>query len=190
MAKVTGPLMSMSASGSIAGAITFAIWKGRAYVRQLVIPSNPSTPAQILNRLTTGSIAKAARAVLTATKDVLNVGSVFFTTVRDAAPSGQSWISYVQKYGADIESKSVAQWALIDVTEKGYFTTFATAIGLTDYTPILGGAPQVGLLAGQQLLALAFFAKDYTTIDTESVCTNAPTEADVEEFADKVSLTS
>lgn len=46
MAKVTGPLMSFSASGSLAGAMVFSNSKGRPYVRQLVIPSNPNTNAQ------------------------------------------------------------------------------------------------------------------------------------------------
>lgn len=46
MARLVGPLMSLDASGSIAGALTFAKNKGRQYVRQLVIPANPKSPAQ------------------------------------------------------------------------------------------------------------------------------------------------
>lgn len=47
MAKLGGPLMSMSASGTVGNIITFATWKGRPYVRTRVIPSNPKTPAQL-----------------------------------------------------------------------------------------------------------------------------------------------
>lgn len=47
MAKVTGPLMSMSASGSLANAITFGNNKGRNIVRVKVTPANPQTDAQI-----------------------------------------------------------------------------------------------------------------------------------------------
>ena len=47
MVKVNGPLMSMDASGSIAGAITFSRWKGRAYVRQRVVPANPKSVLQV-----------------------------------------------------------------------------------------------------------------------------------------------
>ena len=43
MVKVTGPLTSTAASGSVAGAITFATWKGRPYVRELIKPNNPNT---------------------------------------------------------------------------------------------------------------------------------------------------
>lgn len=50
MTKVTGPLLSMEASGSIGGAMTFARWKGRPYVRMLVKPSNPKSDAQTTQR--------------------------------------------------------------------------------------------------------------------------------------------
>lgn len=45
-AKLDGPLMSMGASGSIGGILTFGSNKGRNFVRQLVIPSNPRSAAQ------------------------------------------------------------------------------------------------------------------------------------------------
>lgn len=50
MARVTGPLMSFDASGSVAGSIVFSKWRGRNYVRRHAIPSNPRTPAQLCAR--------------------------------------------------------------------------------------------------------------------------------------------
>lgn len=47
MVKVNGPMMSMSASGKLAGALVFATWKGRPYVRTLVTPSNPKSGGQL-----------------------------------------------------------------------------------------------------------------------------------------------
>jgi len=47
MAKIQGPFLGLGASGSIAKTLTVATWRGRAYVRQLVIPHNPETPAQL-----------------------------------------------------------------------------------------------------------------------------------------------
>ena len=47
MVKVNAPAMSLDASGSIAGALTFSKWKGRNYVRQLVRPSNPRSGGQV-----------------------------------------------------------------------------------------------------------------------------------------------
>lgn len=46
MARLEGPLMSMSASGSVGGVLTFGTNKGRNFVRRLVIPANPNTPSQ------------------------------------------------------------------------------------------------------------------------------------------------
>jgi len=47
MVKVTGPAMSLSASGSLAGVMVFSTWKGRPYVRSLVRPSNPKSGGQV-----------------------------------------------------------------------------------------------------------------------------------------------
>lgn len=47
MVKVNAPAMSLDASGSLAGAITYSKWKGRNYVRQLVRPSNPRSGGQV-----------------------------------------------------------------------------------------------------------------------------------------------
>lgn len=46
MVKVVGPMMSLQASGTIGNTLTFAEWKGRPYVRQRVIPTNPNSAAQ------------------------------------------------------------------------------------------------------------------------------------------------
>lgn len=47
MAKVSGPLMSISASGTIGKSLTFGKWKGRPWVREWFIPENPQTPKQL-----------------------------------------------------------------------------------------------------------------------------------------------
>ena len=47
MVKVRAPALSLDASGSLAGAIVFSKWKGRNYVRQLVIPANPKSVKQV-----------------------------------------------------------------------------------------------------------------------------------------------
>lgn len=47
MAVTKAPLMSLDASGSIAGAIVFSKWKGRNYVRELVTPANPKSGLQV-----------------------------------------------------------------------------------------------------------------------------------------------
>jgi len=180
--------MSLDASGTVASTLTASKWKGRNYMRLRIIPSNPSTSFQIAVRLVLGGVAKAARAVLTSFSDELGAGSQFFQDARDNAPAGQSWISWLQKYSADIVTKTLTHWAELDGTEQGYFTTNAAGIGLIDYTPTLGGEAQVGLTAGQQLMALGFFGKDYieNAVCAAAVNDNAPSSGEVIALADYV----
>lgn len=50
MARVTGPLMSMSASGTIANTLTFATTRGIPVVRSYAVPSNPNSFPQRVAR--------------------------------------------------------------------------------------------------------------------------------------------
>jgi hypothetical protein len=47
MVKLTGPMMSIDASGTFADTLTFSKWKGRNYARQRVIPENPKSAMQL-----------------------------------------------------------------------------------------------------------------------------------------------
>ncbi len=47
MVKVTGPGMSLDASGSLAKTLVFSKWKGRNYIRQHVVPANPKSGGQV-----------------------------------------------------------------------------------------------------------------------------------------------
>jgi hypothetical protein len=47
MARVTGPFMSIDASGTLAKTLTAAKWKGRNYMRQRIVPNNPKSAAQL-----------------------------------------------------------------------------------------------------------------------------------------------
>lgn len=46
MAKLTGPLFSLTARGTIGDALTYSAWRGVQYTRTRVIPNNPNTTAQ------------------------------------------------------------------------------------------------------------------------------------------------
>lgn len=47
MAKVTGPLFSLTARNTIGKSLTYSSWRGIPYVRTRVIPANPETAAQV-----------------------------------------------------------------------------------------------------------------------------------------------
>lgn len=56
MAKVRGPLLSLTARGQIGRSQVYASWRGVAYARQHVTPANPRTTAQTLTRNTFSAI--------------------------------------------------------------------------------------------------------------------------------------
>jgi len=68
MVKVTGPMMSMAASGTLADTLVFGTWKGRPYVRERVIPSNPKTGPQVGRRAMFKFLSQEWDALLAATK--------------------------------------------------------------------------------------------------------------------------
>lgn len=78
MARVTGPLLSFGASGSVGDAITFATWKGRPYVRQLVTPSNPKTDGQTAQRAMQKFLSQAW-------KDIAGVDQATFDALASAS---------------------------------------------------------------------------------------------------------
>ena len=79
MSKVTAPLLSFGASGSVAKTQVYSRWKGRAYVRRHVIPANPNSSEQQLTRNSFGWLTqlwKNAPALLTAPWDLYAQGQV------------------------------------------------------------------------------------------------------------------
>jgi len=52
MPKTTAPLLSFGASGQIGKTLVASKWRGRQYMREYVIPSNPQTTEQSLTRNT------------------------------------------------------------------------------------------------------------------------------------------
>jgi len=68
MVKVKGPMMSLDASGTLAGTFTFGKWKGRNTVRSHAVPSNPRSAAQVSTRAMMRFLATAWTNLTTAEK--------------------------------------------------------------------------------------------------------------------------
>ena len=72
MVLVNGPMFSLGASGTIGNTLVFSIWKGRAYVRQRVIPTNPQSASQTGMRSMFSFLAKQWVNLSTADQDTFN----------------------------------------------------------------------------------------------------------------------
>lgn len=136
MAKVTGPLMSMTASGKLADAIVFFGWKGIASVRQWLKPANPQSTGQGNIRTIIGGTGRACGKV--------EVESAFSDQIADLelVPAQQTRQSYLVKYIKD------NYFAGSGATLTGnYVTQLAALTGHTSYTTFQAGGDTLGILA-------------------------------------------
>lgn len=168
MAKTSGPLMSLDASGSFAKTLTYAKWKGRNYVRHLVTPSNPQTVGQQVAR---GALGSAGRV-----NSHIEFSSDAQVALNAAAPSGQSGVSFYAKKQISLAAASHTDYINATyATQKGYFDTAAASLGLGSLT-IPGDTPLV-ITGGEQLWNAyqAMFTIDDTLASTTSRTATAMT---------------
>jgi hypothetical protein len=134
MAKVTGPLYSMTASGKIADAMVFFGWKGKAVVRQWLIPLNRQSADQGDVRMAMGGIGRAAGKVA--------VDSGYDTLLRAAVtiPSDQTKQSYLVK-----RIRELYFTGLGSTFRTSYKNLLAEITGHTAYTSFAAGAVDAGI---------------------------------------------
>jgi len=163
MAKVTGPLMSMDASGGFGGALVFGRWKGRNTVHQLVIPANPNTADQETSRNRMRIAAAVQRHVnLDAT---VKAGQTATDKARLSAitPAGQAWNGYligvIVGAGAVNATAADGAWAALTAPQRTAWDNAAAAL-TPAYTAVNqtdpGGTTGTPATAGR-----AFFAHQY-----------------------------
>jgi hypothetical protein len=97
MAKVTGPLMSMEASGTFGKTLTFGNRLGSNVVRKRVVPSNPRNAGQTAAR----NMQRVAAAIQANVNMETYKGAGRLVTDKAAiaaiTPSGMRWNSYLVK---------------------------------------------------------------------------------------------
>lgn len=186
MGKVSAPFLSLDASGTVASTLTASKWKGRNYMRLRIIPANPRTAGQQAVRSVLGTLAKACTAVLTSFVDVMSVGSPFFTEARDRAPSGQSWISWLQKVMYSLFAGRVTAYAALSGTIKGYYVDAGDAVGLGSYIDKSGDTHT----SGEQLYMLAYFAVNYLSYTGFASGIGSASSMECDDFGDWVHVTT
>lgn len=89
MAKLKGPLMSLTARGQIGKSLVFSGWKGIATARHYVVPANPRTAGQLAQRATLTALVAGyhASALNALDKAALSVGASLAAKVM----SGFNW---------------------------------------------------------------------------------------------------
>lgn len=92
MARVTGPFLSIDASGTVYDVLTASIWKGRNYLRGFFRPTNPKTAAQHAVRETMSNAVSSWQSLYSGVKDEWNVAA------RDVYPPISGFNYYVMQY--------------------------------------------------------------------------------------------
>ena len=161
MAKVSGPLMSMSASGKIADSIVFFGWKGTNVVRQWLKPSNPQTASQGDTRIAMGGTGRAVGKMV--------ASSAYHQQLIDLSliPGGQTKQSYMVKYIIDnfLATGTLYAAELANVTghtASGDIGTVADALGILEFDLTYAAYAPFDKRLGVYLLAKAAIALNFT----------------------------
>lgn len=176
MAKVTGPLLSMSASGTVGKALVFGSRLGQAVVRRWAVPLNPKSDDQAEVRTKLAIPGKLTK-IVTST-------STFITQMKVVTPTGQTWNSQVGKeilgtalgnYDAD-----AAEYAAFAGGEPALWSAAATDVALVDFELNYGSFGAVD--KGEQLyhMAKAAYRSGLACADTDP---NGWIEATIDAFA-------
>lgn len=176
MAKVSGPLMSMDASGAFGGALVFGKWKGRPTVRQLVTPSNPQSANQTISRNRVRATGAAQHQVRLSTQ--LKSGQTLAekALLMSAAPSGYAWNGHLTDSmigsGGLTYTAAATAWAALTAPQKTAWDTAAgarvPAFGAVNQATA-GGGTGTPMTAGQ-----VYFHQQYGMF-AAGVYTAAPT---------------
>lgn len=141
MAKVTGPLMSFEASGTLGDTITFAKWVGRPYVRRHVIPANPQTAAQEDTRNAFSVLGKATSWAGSTTMTGNGRTQTDAEAIQAISPSDQRWngfvVSQMTQTSLSAYNDAIAAWGALDPTAQSDWDSAAGAL-----SPAMQPAPQ------------------------------------------------
>lgn len=120
MAKLNAPLFSFNASGKIAKALVYFSWKGLDVVRSYVVPTNPKTTAQELQRsYVTAAVAAIHAAEQDDTYPLLAIDKIAYALRASTRKTPSTWFNEIVKervlnniaddYNAIFSSASLAE---------------------------------------------------------------------------------
>ena len=161
MAKVTGPLMSMSATGKVGDALVFFGWKGRNVVRQWLKPSNPKTSAQGDVRIAMSGTGRAVGKMV--------AESSYHQQLIDLSliPGGQTKQSYMVKYILDNFLSTGTLYAAELANTTGHtayagIQSVADSLGILEFDLTYAAYAPYNKALGVYLLAKASIALSFT----------------------------
>lgn len=133
MAKVTLPLLSAGARGTVSDSIVFFPWKGTAVVRGWKKPSNTKTVLQGNARQSTGGAGRAAALV---SRDTTYYARLIAKELIPAGQTQQSYVSseIVSRFCHDAAAFDALAGEMISGPNEGNFMAIAAGLGLVTFS--------------------------------------------------------
>jgi hypothetical protein len=161
MAKVSGPLMSMSASGKIADCTVYFTWKGVNVVRQWLKPSNPQSTGQGDRRIIAGGTGRAVGKITASEEYHQQLIDL------ELIPGGQTKQSYMVKYIIDNYISNATNYSTELACMKGHdasddIGTVADALNISEFDLSYAAIDPYDKRLGIYLLAKAAIALNFT----------------------------
>lgn len=174
MARVTAPLLSLDATQSVGGAMTFKHWRGYNIVNRKANPGNPQTSAQ-------GEVRSYLAGGGKITKTVDTTGNVA-SELREVAPSGQSYLSFFVREilgGGNQNIQDAIAAYDGDATQAGLFDTVSDGTALESVSFTFAGA--VDINPGQLLWSA--MAASFRLGHSDAVDPATASQAEIETYA-------
>ena len=96
MAKLKAPLLSLGASGAVGKSLVFANWKGLDIVREYVIPANPKSTAQGIQRAyMIACVAMIHYAQGLAANPLVEADNMAYSLLGSLQPTPRTWFNTI-----------------------------------------------------------------------------------------------
>lgn len=103
MAKLNAPLFSFNATGQLAKSLVYFGWKGLDVVRSYVIPANPKTASQVIQRgYFTEAVAKIHAVLALAAHALDAADQAAYAVLASTRASPRTWFNEIVKGWCDV----------------------------------------------------------------------------------------
>ena len=103
MAKLNAPLFSFNASGKLANSLVYFAWKGLDCVRSYVIPANPKSAAQVIQRgYLTEAVAKIHACLALAAHPLDAADKAAYAVLASTRSGPRTWFNEIAKVWMDV----------------------------------------------------------------------------------------
>ena len=162
MAKTTGPLFSLTASGTVGNTIVYSNWKGRPYVRRRIIPLNRALAGQVEVR---NAMRCIANGIMFANHTILKTtppGITDKANITLVTPDGQAWNGFLvaAAIGKNLDAYTamIALWGTLSANHAAWVSAARALVPAIQPAPQMaaGNIPTTALTDGNVYFAYRY----------------------------------